>query len=158
MKPRPMMGQLILVLALLFLAYLPRDSLAVAPFVAFADVVRESDCIYVADYSTPSSAAGKADQDRSYQFAPTAIVGGRNCSATAITVFRTSDESPITLTDGAYVLFLTRRDGNTFLYTREPFSILRVKDGQVGTAPFRELGEKVPLDKMLTRIRLERGR
>ena len=157
MKPRPMMGQLILVVALLFLAY-PHDSSAVAPFVGFADVARESDCIYVADYSTASSPAGKADQDRSYGFTPTAVVAGQDCGATAITVFRTSDESPITLADGAYLIFLTRRDRTTFLYTREPFSILRIKDGQVGTAPFRELGEKVSLDKMLTRIRLERRR
>jgi len=156
MKQARVVSPAILVLALVSMACLPLNSSAIAPLVPFAEIARASDCIFVADYST-ASARGQDEQDRTYSFKPTAVVAGRDCSATAITVFRNSDESPAALPDGAYLLFLKRRDTGAFVYTREPFSILRIKGGQVGTASFRELSEKLPLEEMLTRIRVERG-
>jgi hypothetical protein len=133
-------------------------ALAAVPFVPFGEIARESHCIYVADYQT-STVEGRNDEgERSYVFVPTAIVAGQNCNADQVTVFRSSDETPRTLPRGAYVLFLKKRDHSSFMYAKEPFSVLRIRGGQVGTAPFQELGEKTPLDEMLTTIRTERTR
>jgi hypothetical protein len=133
-------------------------ALAVAPFVAFADLARESDCIYIADYSERPSATPKETGQQVYAFTPTAVVVGANCGADKVLVHRTSNESAAQIGEGTYVLFLKRRDKDTFFYTQEPFSMLKVRGGSVSTLSFTELPERMPLETMLTRIHAARSR
>jgi len=135
------------------------EAAASLPSVQFDALAREAECIFVAEYVPSQAKQGTAQSSRRSHAFVTIGQAGTLCDAASATVFVRTEEVPSELAQGIYLVFLKRRGPDAFSYANEPFGHLRVKDGLVDTLPFFELGRgKVPLDELLSRIRIDRNR
>jgi hypothetical protein len=124
---------------------------AILPSVSFNELAAESQCVLIGDFSSESKLTNSEGLGV-FAFQTLAVVGGQHCDGRLSRVVRLSDESPADVKPGQYVLFLKRRDADSFLYAHEPFSILAIRKGMVRTLPFADLAEWTPLESLLVII------